>query len=252
MIVDCAVYGKGRRLTPPKRCRGSARRSERCRGFAWVGLVEPTAVSSTPSRASSSSTSLPSKTPSAPISDRSWRSTARRCSSCSRPFATSRRSNCVDVGEVMVFVGPDFLITVRHGEAGGLGDVREHLEAHPSSSRSARAPRLHAIVDRIVDAYEPVADGMLEDIEEVEAEVFSSDSGNPVERIYRLQREVLEFGVRRCPLRPALRDLTAPDAPQHRRRICPVLPRRRRPRRPRRRPDGGLRHAARRQCCRRR
>ena len=54
---------------------------------------------------------------------------------------------------------------------------------------------------------------MLEDIEEVEAEVFSPDSTNPVERIYRLRREVLEFARAAMPLRPALRDLTAPGVP---------------------------------------
>ena len=76
--------------------------------------------------------------------------------------------------------------------------MREHLEQRPELLALGPGAALHAIVDRIVDAYEPVVDGVLEDIEEVEAEVFSPDSANPVERIYRLRREVLEFARAAC------------------------------------------------------
>ena len=119
--------------------------------------------SSTRSGASSTCTSWPSRTPSAPTSGRSSRSTATRCSSSSRPSATSATEELVDIGEVMVFVGPDFLITVRHGEAGGLGDVREQLELQPELLALGPGAALHAIVDRIVDAYEPVAEGVRDD-----------------------------------------------------------------------------------------
>ena len=108
----------------------------------------------------------------------------------------------------MVFVGPDFLITVRHGEAGGLGNVREQLELQPALLAIGPGAALYAIVDRIVDAYEPAVDGLLEDIEEVEAEVFSPQGANPVERIYRLRREALEFAPRDGPAPPRA---AAPD-----------------------------------------
>ncbi|MEO5792536.1 MAG: magnesium and cobalt transport protein CorA, partial [Gaiellaceae bacterium] len=119
----------------------------------------------------------------------------------------------VDIGEVMVFVGREFVITVRHGKAGGLGDVREALERQPELLALGPGAALHAIVDRIVDAYEPVIEGVREDIDEVEAEVFSPRGTNPVERIYKLRREVLEFGRAAAPLQPALRELTVPDVP---------------------------------------
>ena len=90
--------------------------------------------------------------------------------------------------------------------AGAAGAQPELLAMGPGAA-------LHAIVDRIVDAYEPVVDGVLEDIEEVETEVFSPRRTNPVERIYRLRREVLEFARAARPAPPALRELTLAGVP---------------------------------------
>ena len=213
MIVDCAVYGKGHRLERPREISGVRAEAAAARGFAWVGLVEPTVQEFDAVRREFELHELA-------VED--------AVSAHQRPkleiygdtlflvIKTVRylgSEQLVDVGEVMVFVGPDFVITVRHGEAGGLGDVREHLERQPEILAMGPGAALHAIVDRIVDAYEPVVDGVLEDIEEVEEEVFSPESANPVERIYRLRREVLEFARAALPLRPALRELTLPDVP---------------------------------------
>ena len=85
----------------------------------------------------------------------------------------------VDIGEVMVFVGPDFLITVRHGDAGGLGKVREQLELQPALLAKGPGAALYAILDQVVAAYDPVVDGVLEDIEEVEAEVLLAAGREP-------------------------------------------------------------------------
>ena len=99
----------------------------------------------------------------------------------------------IDVGEILVFVGEGFVVTVRHGEPTPLGDVRRRLESQPELLRCGSGAALHAIVDRVVDDYLPVVELLQEDIDQVEAEVFSPGRGNPAERIYNLQREVLEF-----------------------------------------------------------
>jgi magnesium transporter len=106
----------------------------------------------------------------------------------------------VEIGEVLVFAGPDYLITVRHGEASDLHDAREALEQ--DSDRMARGPSaaLHAILDRVVDDYTPALEGLENDIDEVEDQLFSGRRANPGERIYRLQREVLEFRRAVAPL----------------------------------------------------
>ncbi|CAN5748689.1 hypothetical protein BH18ACT11_BH18ACT11_22180 [soil metagenome] len=98
----------------------------------------------------------------------------------------------VEFGEIHVFVGEDFVVTVRHSEAPDVGDVRRSLEADPGLLRRGPEAILHAIMDRVVDDYMPVVDGLGNDIQEIEAEVFG---GNPnvSRRIYELSREVIEF-----------------------------------------------------------
>ena len=99
----------------------------------------------------------------------------------------------VEIGEVMLFLGPRFVVTVRHGEGSPLHDVRLDLEAHPDLLGIGPSSVLYAVVDRIVDDYAEVIDRLAGDIDAVEAAVFSSSGANPAERIYKLKREVIEF-----------------------------------------------------------
>jgi magnesium transporter len=117
----------------------------------------------------------------------------------------------VEFGEILVFMGAGFLITVRHGDTTELAEVRKQVEA--SSELIARGPVgvLHAIVDRIVDDYAPVLDGVEDDIEEVEEEAFSPARSNPAARIYHLKREVLDLHRATAPLVGPLERLAADD-----------------------------------------
>ncbi|EST36649.1 magnesium and cobalt transport protein CorA [Streptomyces roseochromogenus] len=122
-------------------------------------------------------------------------------------------SEVVDTGEIMVFTGPDFVVTVRHGRHGSLGPLREDLEAE--AERLAQGPSvvLHAIADHVVDDYVTVADAVQEDIDAVETEVFSPKAGHTVDagRIYQLKRELLELKRVVVPLgRPLERLSTQP------------------------------------------
>ena len=98
----------------------------------------------------------------------------------------------VELGEIQVFVGDGFIITVRHGET-ALHDVRLQLEQRPDLLKLGPGAALYAILDRVVDDYAPVISALEQDIREVEAEVFSASRSNPAERIYKLKREVLEL-----------------------------------------------------------
>jgi magnesium transporter len=109
----------------------------------------------------------------------------------------------VDVAEVQVFLHERFLVTVRHGAATALGDVRQRAEADPEFLRHGPPAALHAIVDRVVDDYDDVVAGVEQDIQEVESQVFASEPHtNPAARIFRLEREVLEFQRAVAPLSP--------------------------------------------------
>ncbi|MCX4663147.1 magnesium and cobalt transport protein CorA [Streptomyces uncialis] len=103
-------------------------------------------------------------------------------------------SEVVDTGEIMVFVGRDFVITVRHGRHGSLGPVREGLEAEPQRLAKGPAAVLHAIADHVVDDYLQVTDAIQADMDQIESDVFS-EQGARVDpgRVYQFKRELLEL-----------------------------------------------------------
>ncbi len=114
----------------------------------------------------------------------------------------------VETGEIMIFCGPDFVVTVRHGAHGELGSVREHLEDDPARLAKGPAAVLHAVADRVVDGYVCVADAVQEDIDEVEEAVFSPERTDESRRIYRLKREVIQLKRAVGPLAGPLRNLS--------------------------------------------
>jgi magnesium transporter len=102
----------------------------------------------------------------------------------------------VETGEVMVFVGKDFVITIRHGEHGGLSEVRKRMDADPDQLRLGPYAVMHAIADYVVDHYVEVTRLMECDIDAIEEVAFSPGRRLDVEPIYMLKREVVE--LRRC------------------------------------------------------
>ncbi|MEU9124645.1 magnesium and cobalt transport protein CorA [Streptomyces sp. NPDC048506] len=114
----------------------------------------------------------------------------------------------VDFGELHVFVGRDFVITVRHGGAPDLSAVRLRMEDAPELLKRGPEAVLYAILDAVVDGYAPVVDGVQNDIDEIETEVFGGDP-RVSRRIYELSREVVEFQRATRPLNGMLEGLTA-------------------------------------------
>ncbi|MFN8151010.1 MAG: magnesium and cobalt transport protein CorA [Solirubrobacterales bacterium] len=117
----------------------------------------------------------------------------------------------VEFGEINLFLGPDFLIAVRHGIGSGLATARRQFEARPDLVRIGPAAAAWSIVDRVVDDYEPVAAGLENDITEVEDQVFAEAIGHDTttQRIYFLKREVIEFHRAVQPLIAPLESLVA-------------------------------------------
>ncbi|WP_328827759.1 magnesium and cobalt transport protein CorA [Streptomyces sp. NBC_00252] len=114
----------------------------------------------------------------------------------------------VDFGELHVFVGPDFVITVRHGAAPDLSAVRQRMEESPELLRLGPEAVLYAILDAVVDGYAPVVAGVQTDIDEIETEVFCGDP-KVSRRIYELSREMVEFQRATRPLVGMLHSLMA-------------------------------------------
>jgi magnesium transporter len=98
----------------------------------------------------------------------------------------------VDFGEIHIFAGPGYAITVRHGDATGLGPARGRLEARPELMEAGPVAVVWAVLDQVVDDYEPVVEGLTADIEDAEVRVFEGDA-DQTQRIYFLKREAIEF-----------------------------------------------------------
>lgn len=114
----------------------------------------------------------------------------------------------IDFAELHVFVGPDFVITVRHGAAPDLSAVRSRMEATPELLGLGPEAVLYAILDAVVDDYAPVVSGVQNDIDEIETEVFRGDP-EVSRRIYELSREMVEFQRATRPLVGMLHGLMA-------------------------------------------
>jgi magnesium transporter len=122
-------------------------------------------------------------------------------------------SQVVETGQMMIFIGERFVITVRHGDASELASVRADLETQ-------RAPLLeqgpwavaYAVTDRVVDLYLAVADQVEADLDIIEEGVFSRDSGSPIQAIYQMKRELVEFRRAVVPLQRPLAAITSPQS----------------------------------------
>jgi magnesium transporter len=98
----------------------------------------------------------------------------------------------VEFGELHLFLGQDFAITVRHSESPDLSRVRRRLESSPELLAKGSEAVLYAILDAVVDGFTPVLAGLANDIDEIETQVFGGDP-RVSRRIYELSQEVVEF-----------------------------------------------------------
>ncbi len=130
-----------------------------------------------------------------------------------KPLRYIDRTSDIETGEVMVFVGDRFVVTVRRGELTPLTGIRKELEADPEALRFGPLGVLHRVLDRVVDGYVEIDDEVETDLEEIESAVFSGDRMD-TGSIYRLKREVLEFRRAVMPLSEPLRMLhSSPRSP---------------------------------------
>lgn len=109
-----------------------------------------------------------------------------------RPARYLDETEEVELGELHLFIGPDFVLTVRHGHAPDIGAVRHRLEGE--SGLLAHGPQavLYAVLDAVVDGYAPVIAGLQADIDQIETQVFGGDPGAS-RRTYELSREIIDL-----------------------------------------------------------
>jgi magnesium transporter len=213
MIVDNAIYVGGRRAAEPSSLQETYEACRERHGLAWIGLYEPT---------EEEFASVAEEFGLHPLAVEDaikahQRPKLERYGETLFTVLKSARyldeSETVEFGEIHVFVGADFVVTVRHGEASTLDRVRRRLESMPELLCRGPEAILYAIMDRVVDDYAPVVAGLEHDIDEIESEVFGGKAGVS-KRIYELSREVIEFQRATTPLVGILSSLIAEGAYQ--------------------------------------
>ncbi|GAB2749099.1 magnesium/cobalt transporter CorA [Streptomyces bullii] len=195
MIVDCAIYRDGHRMEGPEDFSDALGEARAAGGFVWIGLHEPTESEFDHVTREFALHPLAvedalkaHQRPKLEIYDDSLFVVLK-------PVAYEPRSDAVSTGEIMVFLGDSFVVTVRHGEGAPLKAVRSRLEQEPELLGKGPTSVLYAIADATVDHYLDVATELQTDLEELEAEVFSPDGGSrhTASRIYNFKRQILEF-----------------------------------------------------------
>jgi magnesium transporter len=117
--------------------------------------------------------------------------------------------DAVETGEINMFIGSDYVVTVRHGEGSELHSARLDLEGREGVLTHGPSAVVYAVCDRVVDGYEAVAASLEEDVDEVENSVFSTERTNDSVRIYTLKRELAEMRRAVLPLREPMRQFAA-------------------------------------------
>jgi magnesium transporter len=194
MIVDCAHYREGHRQHDgPMRPEDAAVICRREPGFVWLGVVEPSPDElERLQRVFGLHELAVEDAQSFHLRPKVEQYDGNVAFVVLRTARYLEEAEEVEFGEISIFAGESFLITVRQGAASDLHSARLRLEARPQLLREGPQAALWAILDQVVDDYAPVVEELERDIEELERTVFSGDVA-PVQRIYLLRREVSDF-----------------------------------------------------------
>lgn len=195
MIVHCAIYRDGRRIEGPEDHAGAlaAARAAGKGSFVWIGLFEPTVEEL--DQVSEEFSLHPLAVEDAVSAHQRPKVEAYQGSLfvALKTLGYHPGGHAVTSGEVMVFAGEDFVMTVRHGTDSPLGELREELERQPELLKYGPSAVLHSVCDTVVDGYVDVAVGLQADLDELEADVFAPTrvGRDTAGRIYGYKRQLV-------------------------------------------------------------
>ncbi|GAB2794035.1 magnesium/cobalt transporter CorA [Streptomyces daliensis] len=217
MIVDCAIYQDGRRTEGPS---DFSEALSKARGagdaFLWIGLHEPTEDEF--SRVTSDFALHPLAVEDALSAHQRPKLEVYSDSLflVLKPMSYDDTSGTVSTGELMIFVGDSFVVTVRHGSANPLGTVRERLEEDPELLRQGPTAVMYAVSDAVVDRYLEIGVDLHVDLDDLEEVVFAPEGQvrrSTASRIYDFKRQVLEFRRSTTPLSEPMERLAGAGVP---------------------------------------
>jgi magnesium transporter len=207
-LIDNAVYVDGRRKAAPQNLNETYELLREPGAMAWIGLYRPDADEI---RSVAEEFSLHDLAVEDAVVAHQRPKLERYDSTLFtvlRPARYLDSAEEVEFGELHIFTGKDFIVTIRHAESPDLAKVRRRLENYPELLRGGPEAVLYAILDQVVDEYEPVVAGLENDIDEIEDELFQGDPAVS-RRIYELLREVIGFQRATHPLCDLLTSLEA-------------------------------------------
>ncbi|WOH17501.1 magnesium/cobalt transporter CorA [Paenarthrobacter sp. GOM3] len=191
-IIDNAVYVDGVRTATPNSLEQTFETLSVHGGMAWIGLYRPTQEEMAAVAAEFGLHELAVEDAVSAHQRPKLERYDHSLFTVLRPARYLDETETVEFGELHVFTGPNFVVTIRHAETGGVARVRKRLEERPDLLRHGPEAVLYALVDQVVDDYAPVIAGLENDIDEIEDQLFSGDSAVS-RRIYELAREVIQF-----------------------------------------------------------
>ena len=216
-LVDWAFYRDGRRDTAVGSYGEALARARRGEGFVWIGLYEPTEPQLVLLGDEFDLHPLALEDALEAHQRPKLEKYGERGETLFAVFKTviyvehdqlTATSEVVETGEVMVFCGAAFVITVRHGAHSELKGLRHRLEDQPDRLSDGPGGVLHAIADHVVDSYLEVTQQVQGDIDTIESSMFTTRGWRNIERVYQLKREVLELKRAVAPLGGPIRALS--------------------------------------------
>ena len=206
-IVDNGVYVAGKRIENPSSLAETFEYTRAQHGMAWIGLFRPTPEEI--AQVADEFALHPLAIEDALTGHQ--RAKLERYGDILfvvlRPARYIDETETVDFGELHVFVGPDFIVTIRHAESPDLSRVRRRMEQEPELLALGPEAVLYAILDEVVDEYTPVIEGVENDIDEIEDALFENGGVSLSKRIYDLSREVIMLQRAVTPLADMLESL---------------------------------------------
>jgi magnesium transporter len=208
-MVDAGLYVQGRRVASPRTIHETSRLLRDTPGsMAWIGLFRPADAQFRPVAEEFGLHEVAVEDAIVAHQRPKLERYGETLFVVLRAATYLDREEEVEFGEIHVFVGPSFVLTVRHSRTPDLAVVRHRMEASPDLLALGPEAVLYAILDSVVDGFAPVVAGLDKDIDEIEAQVFRGDP-NVSRRIYELSGEVIEFQRSTRPLLAMLDGLVA-------------------------------------------
>jgi magnesium transporter len=191
-VVDNAIYVGGRRTDSPDNLNDTFQLLRTRAGMAWIGLYRPTPAEIQAVADEFGMHPLAVEDAIAAHQRPKLEHYGDLIFAVLRPARYVDATEKVEFGELHVFVGADFVVTIRHAESPDLARVRARLEESRDLLCLGPEAVLYAIMDQVVDEYAPVVSGLENDVDEIEDQLFTGDPA-VTRRIYELTREVIAF-----------------------------------------------------------